>query len=192
MTGDQIWAYAVGVRRYNHHVTSYSWDPNCTVYFMPVPQSRTDLGHISLSSPCTMHSFLCPSWPLNFPTFSHVSLLGWQSWRISPIVRQLPTKASWWDAPLPLCDLAVSNLHIFFSVLHAPTFSCIYPLGGQGRQVWQTVRQLPIKVGWWSAFLVLQDSPMSNLHIWQIVRQLAMKAGSCFPRALGFSHEQSA
>ena len=35
---------------------------------------------------------------------------------------------------------------------------------GQIRYVWQIVRQLPMKAGWWNVPLALQDLTVSNLH----------------------------
>ena len=40
---------------------------------------------------------------------------------------------------------------------HAPIISQIYPLSGQGRQVWQRVRKVPMKTVWWDVLLALQD-----------------------------------
>ena len=76
------------------------------IYLFLLPQSRTDFGYISLSSHCT---------------------------------------------------------RLFSLPHHPPTFSCMYPLGGQGRHVWKIVRQLPMKAGWWDVPLVLRDLAVSNL-----------------------------
>ena len=62
--GNRTRASAVGVRGHNHQATNYSWDSDFTVYLFPLPQSRTDLGHISLSSPCTRHFFICSPPPV--------------------------------------------------------------------------------------------------------------------------------
>ena len=61
----------------------------------------------------------------------------------------------------PLSILCTSH----FPLLHHTTiFSQIDPQGGQGRHIWQIVRQSPMKTGWWDTSLTLQDLAMSNLH----------------------------
>ena len=45
----------VGVRRHNHHATIYCFVPNPRGSILPLPWSRTDLGHISISSHCIRH-----------------------------------------------------------------------------------------------------------------------------------------
>ena len=62
---------------------------------------------------------------INRTTISHIirenrtqgliHLLGGQGKHVWLIIRQLPTKAGWWDAPLALWNLAMSNLHIYGS-----------------------------------------------------------------------------
>ena len=78
---------------------------------MPLPQSRTDFGHIPLSSRCTRHFSL----PHHAPILNWIHPLGGQGRQVWQLVRQLPMKAGWWDAPLVLHDLAVSNLHYHYS-----------------------------------------------------------------------------
>ena len=111
-------------RHHNHHATQYCYVPNFTVYSFPLPQSRTGLGYISVSSPCTRYFFLCPP---HTSTFSRNYPLGGQT-RLTN--KQLPMKAGWWDVPLMLRDLAVSNLH------HIPS------------QVWEVAHSSPMEVPW--------------------------------------------
>ena len=79
-------------------------------FFETLPQSRTDLGHIPLSSRCARHFSL----PHHAPIFSRIHPLDGQGRHVWQIARQQPMKAGWWDAPLVLRDLAMSNLHDFF------------------------------------------------------------------------------
>ena len=81
--------------------------PNFTHSLMPQPQSRTNFGHIPLSSHCTIHFSL----PHHAPIFSCICPPGGQGRHVWQIGRQLLMKAGWWDAPLALQDLVVSNLH---------------------------------------------------------------------------------
>ena len=105
----------------------------------PLAQSRTDLGHNSLSSHCISHISL----PHHASTFSHIYPLGGQGRHVWQIVRQLPMKTGWWDAPLAIWDLAVSNLHNQFNcnfsgkncynqvqqfVLKCENYGCIQPM----------------------------------------------------------------
>ena len=58
------------------------------------------------------------------------------------------------------------SLHkTFFSTHHGPIFTCIYPLGGQGRHIWQIVMKLPMTAGWWDASLTLWYLAMSRLRM---------------------------
>ena len=105
-------ASAMGVLRHNHHATNYCCVPNFTIYLFLLPQSRTDIGYISISSHCTRHF----SVRHHASVFSRVYPLGGEGRHAWQIVRQLSMKAGWWDAPLTNRDLAMSNLHavIFF------------------------------------------------------------------------------
>ena len=77
-------APAKRVRRHNHHAISYTW-----VRYFPV----------------------CLLPPLSPGLQPHPSTRWGQGRHVWQIVRELPKKAGWRDAPLPLRNLAVSNLH---------------------------------------------------------------------------------
>ena len=73
--------------------------------------------------------------------------------------------------PLPQSRTDPGNIPLssrctrYFSLRHHdPIFSLIYLLGGQGRHVWQIVRQLPMKAVWWDASLMLWYLVVNNLH----------------------------
>ena len=91
---------------YRFHLLHYKFHR----FFEALPQSRTDLRHIPLSSRCARHFSL----PHHAPIFSQIHPLGGQGRHVWQIVTQRPMKAGWWDAPLALRDLAMSNLHDFF------------------------------------------------------------------------------
>ena len=78
---------------------------------------------------------------------------------------------------IPLSSCRTRHLFLHY---HATIFSCIYPLGGQGRHVWQIVRQLPIKAGWWDTPLVLQDLAVSNLHYHYSEQSVCNFCNRCF------------
>ena len=66
--GNRTRPSAVGVWHHNHLITNYSWVPSFTVNLYSLLQSRTDLGHISLSNSFHKTFFTCFSakYPLLF------------------------------------------------------------------------------------------------------------------------------
>ena len=70
---NQTRASAAGVRRHNHHATIYCFVPNPRGSILPLPWSRTDLGHISLSSRCIRHFSL----PQHAPDFQPYLYTRW-------------------------------------------------------------------------------------------------------------------
>ena len=73
--GNRARASAVRVRHHNHHATNYRCVTTFTVYLIPLPQSRTDPGHIPLSGRNTKYFSLAGKAPI----FSQIYPLGGQN-----------------------------------------------------------------------------------------------------------------
>ena len=80
-------------------------------FFNATTKVQDYFEHIPPSSHYTKHFPL----PHHAPIFSHIYLPGGQGRHVSQIVRQVPMKVDWWDSPLLLQDLVVSNLHYRYS-----------------------------------------------------------------------------
>ena len=71
--GYQTRTSAMGSHCYNHHATNQHCISILTIYLTLPSQSRTDPGHVHLSSCCTRHFF---SLPYHAPEFSQIYPLG--------------------------------------------------------------------------------------------------------------------
>ena len=96
--------------------------------------------------------------------FVHASFVAIRFW----LFQGIQTGLQRWEFDVIITMLQVTGGFKFYNSFIATTTvqdcSRIYPLGGLGRHVWQTVRHLTMKAGWWDAHLALRDLAMSILR----------------------------
>ena len=90
--GNRTRTSAVGARHnHNHHATSHCCVSNLTVNLIPLPQPKTDPGHISLPGRCTRH-FSLPHHPRGFSSINRHDSRNSPPTKTCTTVPALPTR----------------------------------------------------------------------------------------------------